>query len=291
MHDARTVRLVLDGVSARPTGRGARTIGAACRATRVWTTGSGILGLLLFSVTSAAAQTTVPCSQSQSLSGQGGSQFESSAVADQLEAAWDAGDLKAASGLFTVDAVAASSSGIRWRGKAELAEFLIELWDPTQSGEHSRIETQSRCASDEQVVWVFRYSTSGATGSADLVVHGGQITHIFWSFVPPSSVASTLGGGYDDAHNAAHGSAWPTEGGASTLSAVGGIGLATIGLLVRRRRARADPRAGEPLHLLRALHKAILESRGQPVPRGVITERPHGRTRARRNVNSCGHSE
>ena len=154
------------------------------------------LGLVLFVGTSAAsAQTAAPCLPSRSVARQFGSPLETSAVAEQLESAWNAGDLTAAKTLFAVDAVAASSSGMRWQGQAEMGEFLIQLWDPTRSGGHSRVETQSRCVSGDQLVWIFRYAPSGATGTADLVVHGDQITHIFWSFVPSSADASGPDGG------------------------------------------------------------------------------------------------
>jgi hypothetical protein len=122
---------------------------------------------------------------------------------DDLEAAWLADNSTAALELFTDDAVAASSSGARWQGKVgqrwqgrvELADFLRELWDPSQSGERQSIETLSRCAIGDRAVWRFRYPALDATGSADIVFRGGRISHVFWQFVPSGVGPSDADGG------------------------------------------------------------------------------------------------
>jgi uncharacterized protein (TIGR02246 family) len=132
----------------------------------------------------AGAQSADPCIGDGMGVEAKGDAFDSLRLMDHLETAWLANDSTAALELFTDDAVAASSSGKRWQGQVELADFLSELWDPSQSGEHQRIETLNRCAIGDRAVWLFRYPTFYAIGSADIVLRGGRISHVFWQFVP-----------------------------------------------------------------------------------------------------------
>jgi hypothetical protein len=108
------------------------------------------------------------------------------AVAEQLEHALNAADPSAPLALFADDAVAASSSSKRWQGVAELRDFVTELRNPTAVLDTGSIDTYFRCAVADQVVWLFTYPSGGGSGSADLVVRDGRITHIFWTFEPPT---------------------------------------------------------------------------------------------------------
>jgi hypothetical protein len=104
--------------------------------------------------------------------------------AKRLEAAWNIGNRSDALALFADNVVAADSSGLRWEGKKELGNFLDRMWDPSYSSRISRVQTINWCASGEQVLWQFTYPDTGDSGSANMVLHGGLITQIFWSFVP-----------------------------------------------------------------------------------------------------------
>ncbi len=110
-------------------------------------------------------------------------------LAGELEDAWREADRAAALALFADNAVA-TGPGSRWQGKQELASFLDRLWDPTYSSDVSRVETTGRCALGGRVLWLFVYPDTGATGSLDLLVQGGSIVVISWSFTPAGAVAA-----------------------------------------------------------------------------------------------------
>jgi hypothetical protein len=112
------------------------------------------------------------------------------AVVEDLEQAWKAQDVSAALALFATDAVAASSSSQRWQGQAELRESLVQMWNPTAAPDTQTPETLARCALDERVTWQFSYAETGGTGTADVVVQGSRITHLFWAFTPHAAVLS-----------------------------------------------------------------------------------------------------
>src|SRR5438309_64953 len=99
-----------------------------------------------------------PAAQAQPI--QGCTQNGSMELLDHLEASWNAGDADAALALFATNAVAASSSGMRWQGEAALREFLAEFWDPTQLGEPEHVDTLCGRQSGKELVWIFRYSAS-----------------------------------------------------------------------------------------------------------------------------------
>jgi len=149
------------------------------------------LGLALLvggsSVLAAWAQVPTVCPAESVVRGGGANTATSLALAEQLEQALNAEDLAPALALFADDATAASSSSARWQGAAGLHDFLIQLRNPTAALDSGPIETRVRCATADRVVWLFNYSSSAGTGSAELWVQNGRIQHIFWTFNPPTS--------------------------------------------------------------------------------------------------------
>jgi hypothetical protein len=133
---------------------------------------------------SASAQTADPCIGDGVGVEAKGDAFASLRLIDHLETAWLADDANAALELFTDDAVAASSSGERWQGTVELADFLHELWDPAQSGEHQRIETLNQCAIGDRAV-ALPVPDAGRHRLRRYRVPR-RISHVFWQFVPPA---------------------------------------------------------------------------------------------------------
>ena len=177
------------------------------------------------------------------------------AVADQLDDAWTEGDMTAALALFS-DAAVATGPGSHWRGKQELTSFLDRMWHPTYASDVSRFNTIERCATGGRVLWLFDYPETGATGSADMLVQGGLITLISWSYTPAGALRAldsaagprTL---IETTSRAARGELW---------AAMASFGiLATIGLL-RRRPTSADNRLSRQHgHLPSPLHKVTVD--------------------------------
>jgi hypothetical protein len=174
------------------------------------------------SVASAWAQVPAVCPEERVGHNRAGSTAMSLAVAEQLEHALNAADPSAPLALFADDAVAASSSSKRWQGVSELRDFVTQLRNPTAVLDTGSIDTYFRCAVADQVVWLFTYPSGGGSGSADLVVRDGRITHIFWTFEPPTLRMP-------EQANASPPRAGPSEVGASFVAV---LGLALSGSLV-----------------------------------------------------------
>ncbi|MBV9359095.1 MAG: nuclear transport factor 2 family protein [Chloroflexi bacterium] len=213
--------------------------------------------LLGFHSTAAAEEACPPDFQAQVTYD---STFVPSAVVRRLEGAWNADDASAALALFADDTVARSSSGLRWEGKRELGSFVDTMWDPNYASGVSRFETTGLCVNSERALWLFRYTQTGALGSVDLVVRGGQITHIFWSFTPAQLVPQ-VGSNPEPDMIAAN----RTSSGGEALIAGLAVALVAIGILIslgssrdsvagrrrsgRCRRSGTEPRTKDPVGL------------------------------------------
>jgi len=188
------------------------------------------------SVLAAWAQVPSVCPAVSVGHGPEGNTATSLGVAEQLEQALNSEDSAAALAIFADDAVAASSSSKRWQGTSGLRDFLVQLRNPTAALDPGPIDTRVRCAAGERVVWLFSYPSSAGTGSADLFVQDGRITHILWTFNAPTP------GKNEDSVPAAPMSS-PEQPGAPVTPAAffAVLGVATLGgLLVCRRRPLAN---------------------------------------------------
>jgi len=196
------------------------------------------------------------------------------ALAEELEQALNTDDPSAALALFADNAVAASNSSKRWHGKSELRDFLTQIRNPTDALDTGLIETRVRCATADRLVWLFDYPSTGGAGSADIFVHDGRITHVFWTFTPPSGMVK-----HPIAAEAISNPAPPWASAVSaTFCACAALALVAGGLVRwrRRRRLRASTSPAQPglLAALASGHRpgACAERDRRPVAERLLTE-------------------